>query len=281
MKLKAPTFMRPIFLKTIAASALAIAFITSPASAALTLSLRVTAINNTPITATQTIAANSLSVNDVLTLDLFALVTGTDANGTNDGFSLAVITMTASNTDTGVQGDLGIAAVPNPTIPNSGVASNWTTAQQLESGFAVGSVGHIGITTNTNAGSFTNRIGPTVQTSNNNTNNIYARAGAPGTFVAQTGLGIETHVYTTTFKVGTATSTIANTITMSIPTFSVSNALQYMQDNVQVNKTNPTGFVTLTGVTFVAAPEPSAFAMVALGALGLVGFRRLGFRRNS
>ena len=34
-------------------------------------------------------------------------------------------------------------------------------------------------------------------------------------------------------------------------------------------------------ITAVAAPEPSAFAMVALGALGLVGFRRLGFRRNS
>jgi len=30
-----------------------------------------------------------------------------------------------------------------------------------------------------------------------------------------------------------------------------------------------------------AVPEPAAFGMVLVGALGLVGFRRLGFRRTA
>ena len=32
-------------------------------------------------------------------------------------------------------------------------------------------------------------------------------------------------------------------------------------------------------IVITAVPEPSAFGMVLIGALGLVGFRRLGFRR--
>ena len=33
-------------------------------------------------------------------------------------------------------------------------------------------------------------------------------------------------------------------------------------------------------ITLAVVPEPSAFGMVLIGALGLVGFRRLGFRRS-
>ena len=33
-------------------------------------------------------------------------------------------------------------------------------------------------------------------------------------------------------------------------------------------------------IVITAVPEPSAFGMVLIGALGLVGFRRLGFRRS-
>jgi hypothetical protein len=34
-------------------------------------------------------------------------------------------------------------------------------------------------------------------------------------------------------------------------------------------------------IVITAVPEPSAFGMVLMGALGLVGFRRLGFRRSA
>ena len=34
-------------------------------------------------------------------------------------------------------------------------------------------------------------------------------------------------------------------------------------------------------IVITAVPEPSAFGMVLIGALGLVGFRRLGFRRSA
>lgn len=44
---------------------------------------------------------------------------------------------------------------------------------------------------------------------------------------------------------------------------------------------NAYGAMISAGVTVIAVPEPSAFGMLALGALGLVGFRRLGLRRTA
>ena len=41
-----------------------------------------------------------------------------------------------------------------------------------------------------------------------------------------------------------------------------------------------TGTITFSSLTFTLVPEPSAFGMVLLGAMGLVGFRRLGLRRS-
>lgn len=44
---------------------------------------------------------------------------------------------------------------------------------------------------------------------------------------------------------------------------------------------NAYGAMVGAGVTILAVPEPSAFGMLAIGALGLVGFRRMGLRRNA
>ena len=41
------------------------------------------------------------------------------------------------------------------------------------------------------------------------------------------------------------------------------------------------GAFAFNNVTLTVVPEPSAFGMVMLGALGLVGFRRLGLRRTA
>ena len=42
-----------------------------------------------------------------------------------------------------------------------------------------------------------------------------------------------------------------------------------------------TSYTDGPGVSLTTVPEPSAFAMLAIGALGLVGFRRTGLRRTA
>ena len=49
----------------------------------------------------------------------------------------------------------------------------------------------------------------------------------------------------------------------------------------KTGSTNEVELVYAAGVVINAIPEPSAFGMVMLGALGLVGFRRLGLRRTA
>ena len=53
-------------------------------------------------------------------------------------------------------------------------------------------------------------------------------------------------------------------------------------DNLGRNPSSTSNGVVNVGgaITIASVPEPSAFGMVLIGALGLVGFRRLGFRRS-
>ena len=100
------------------------------------------------------------------------------------------------------------------------------------------------------------------------------------------------------FLMGTATLSITNfssipgtTVSMnwvvpqSFNTPSKRNqiALWTEGDNVQ-RAAGGIGFLPTSGAAVVlaaAVPEPSAFGMLALGALGLVGFRRMGLRRTA
>jgi len=95
------------------------------------------------------------------------------------------------------------------------------------------------------------------------------------------------------FLMGTATLNLSSGFTASslsmnwvIPTFgTVINKKTIAQwtdaDNI-VNEGNTQAADMFVGspVVITAVPEPSAFGMVLIGALGLVGFRRLGFRRS-
>jgi len=97
------------------------------------------------------------------------------------------------------------------------------------------------------------------------------------------------------FLMGTATLNLNSGFTASslsmnwvIPTFStVINKKTIAQwtdaDNI-VNEGSTQAaemFVGSSVIITAAVPEPSAFGMVLVGALGLVGFRRLGFRRTA
>jgi hypothetical protein len=262
-------------LKALAVTILATSALSMSASAAITFELRATAINAVAIPGgTNNIDPSGLAVNDVITIDLYVHVTGVNAGA--EGFQLAVMTMNATETAGGVRGDLATAPIGISTIPDPTVPTSWTTKQQLEAAFATGNVGHIAPETaviDVGATGFKNRIGPLSQTNGNNSSNIFVRAGA---IVA----GSDFHLYTTSYRVMSVGSSIVNSINMSIPTFTIVNTLQYQVDGAAVNVKNSTG-VVFTPLTFAAVPEPSAFGMVLVGALGLVGFRRLGFRRTA
>ena len=96
------------------------------------------------------------------------------------------------------------------------------------------------------------------------------------------------------FLMGTATLNLSSGFTASslsmnwvIPTFaSVINKKTIAQwtdaDNiVNEGSTKAAEMFVGSSVVITAVPEPSAFGMVLIGALGLVGFRRLGFRRSA
>lgn len=102
------------------------------------------------------------------------------------------------------------------------------------------------------------------------------------------GLGAsEFRLFRTSFRVTqlvNPSSTSPITLTFGIKNFAASgNEVIYTQEGALVSLSEPTaanGVFILSPVSLAAIPEPSAFGMVLLGAMGMVGFRRLSFRRS-
>lgn len=292
MKTSTPSIKRKINTALWAKLGIAIAaaaVTTQQASALLTYDLRAQASNPGFVTSKLVNAGDGA----VVTFDMYAVVTGADNNPNNDGLQFCLFSI-ISESNTGYSGSItgsdGTIAVPTGANP----AANFLgpnvrgTSQDIGPGAitvatpdGIKDIGSLG------AGGATN-----IKLRNNGYLAAFAGeaftlgttfSGATSTGIA--GFGREFLLGTIQLKVGTAGS--QTVINFKKPTSgTAANIGNWWADNDGV--LSATGLQSTlaniaihTGVTVQNVPEPSAFGMVLVGALGLVGFRRLGFRRNS
>lgn len=295
-----------------AAVVLGFALTADRASAAgLTFDLRAASVSGGTIN-----SEKSVSIVDnasIVTFNVYAFVEGTDGNSTNDGLQLAYFNLTTSNNVGGFVGALtGIdGSVGTPTgltiggnfgnagfqrgKPNvDGIGGTIPAATPADGVKDIGSVAAAGNTAGDMAKlqganwaaafastSFTDGvpISGGVRTAAGNGYAINSAVAVAGTgrefFLGQIKLALS--------AVGTSMQVnVKKPSSNVIPT-----TAQWWNDNngtassSGLTSTAASMSVIATTVTITVVPEPSAFGMVLIGALGLVGFRRLGFRRNS
>ena len=264
MKLSPSLLIRKTALSTL----LFAGFIAQNASAGFVWDLRATKINNNPLSGSDTTKTVGVQAGDVITLDMFAMITGSTA--ALEGFQSGLgKTITTSAGVTGNQGGAALDALfvnPSAALP---------TLQDLNGdGFLDYGV-TAATTTSTTGGWFPRTsLSPGFQTNG----------------VAITN-GQEFHLFSFTYTVLAAPVATTASIQFTQQTTTIINSAAFSVDGsaliaskgigqpVGPNATILGAPVVLTGI--VNVPEPSAFGMLALGALGLVGFRRMGLRRTA
>ena len=248
---------------TFASLALA-GFAIQNATASFVWDLRVTARNGVALNGADTAKAVSVVAGDVLTIDMFAMVTGLNVS-VDEGFQSGLGKIIG--TGNGVAGNLG--------------------APVLSTNFAAGAIGTV---QDLNADGFMD-IGSTAVTTTSTVGNMFPRFITNAQF-DQTGnsingsLGKEFDLFHFTYTVVNAASGTAS-IQWTQQLTTIINSAIFLVDNGNVTSKNigtpvSTNATTLGApIVLTAVPEPSAFGMLALGALGLVGFRRMGLRRSA
>ena len=262
--------------KNIALGLSALAVFASTASAALTMDLRATSVTGGILTNGKAVEMGAAG--GTITLQVWAQVTG--AAGMTGVQTVSGSIMSSALTPAATAaGTMSVTAGAAPFNIGSvaGVAAELTTD-------TVGDVGSTSASLLTNYAKF--RKDPTVGGEQiGGAGTFYATGTAPGgaTFNPIAG-GFE-------FLMGTATLTLtsfnATTLTMNwvkpvVTSPANRGAMAIWVDGgiAKNGNVNLAEYTVNSGVTIIAAvPEPSAFGMVLVGALGLVGFRRLGFRR--
>ena len=224
-----------------------------------------------------------LVIGDVVTLNLFVAVVGADAISTNERYAFGFFGVNSNNGANGVLGNLGSTfdVAGNAT---SGVAFNTNFNGASGRGtFGANTSGDTGqdigpVATNSSA---TNYANPFTSAAFAGTAGALSNAGTPLTGIA--GVGQEFALGTVQFRVTALSLAGQNTLVNFTLPASLGLAVKA---NWQIDVA--TGAQTLQGVKgsdvslgALAVPEPSAFGMLALGALGLVGFRRMGLRRTA
>ena len=228
-----------------------------------------------------------VAASGTITLDVWAQVTNTvTRTGNLNAYGVITILGTIQTTATGVgavgslggiaaQGPFGFVVVPGATGGSLGTPDGIT---DLGTTNTTGT-GDPAVAKDPNAGG--TQVGTQFYASN--------LANATASVSLVTNAGGDGYEFLMGKVVLTITSYVSgsNTVNWVIPTFTLA-----ANKNKQANFTAGDGIQYLGGtngttsllsvgsaINIIAVPEPSAFGMVALGALGLVGFRRLGLRR--
>lgn len=96
-------------------------------------------------------------------------------------------------------------------------------------------------------------------------------------------IGTFTLTLTSVVDLNSVVNTLVNVSWPSLNTILNSQRSSWRADNVSRNGGTAAPYNTIAGadVQIQLVPEPSAFGMLLVGALGLVGFRRIGFRRSA
>lgn len=235
------------------------------ANAGLVYDLRVS--NSTGSFTTKTAAVD---VGYVVTLQLFAIVQGVDNNQANDG-------LTQSQGSFVSQGPAGIVGA---------FSAGGTAVTDVETAWrGLGAQNGLTALTNVNGGGFDLGLeGGGSDTGVPTLNPYFSAQQLSPIFGSGAGNNVEFLLGTKTFTVSAA---VGSPITLQFAarnrTNGVSSAkpIKFTVDGVAFSVSNGDPNITYGGaVQLAAVPEPSAFGMVLIGALGLVGFRRLGFRRS-
>jgi hypothetical protein len=259
-------------LQKLAIAGAALVSVGSTTNASLTYDLRATAKNGSPLDISQAKSVQGLVPGDTVTFTIYAQVTGAAAGA--EGFQTGFFSLLA------------------PTA--GGVLGNWDTGIVLPA-FATGAFNG-GTPTDTNADGLMDRLGGQRTTTAQSTApfDIIVRAGSLPTYTGTPILnGQEFTLATATFHVTGGASSLFSIAASSIvggigdARFSSFWSEDAATTSDAANKkggssvaANNTGTLnTGPGVLLVSVPEPSAFGMVVLGAMGLVGFRRFGLRR--
>ena len=277
-------------------AALSVASIHS-ASAILTWDLRAVSVISdgvsTPVANPKNVVipGNSDVVATDIVFELWAVVTGLDAN-VNETLTSGQGTIlsspgTSANRDTGVAGNLALGLLVNATSVKGNLSNalfngsaqggpNWGAASTANPGAVVDLDGDgdldIGSAT-VNAATGIYMVA--------NTGGGAQSSGAAGAFNALTN-GREWKLSIATFRVtgltlGAASMGAINFVVPSISTSLDLGRASFATDGVTRNGADAQ--LAVAAPVLISVPEPSAFGMVLLGAMGLVGFRRMGLRR--
>ena len=251
-------------------------------SAAMVMNLRATHVNALDLGGGSGVfggGVTNLAVNqgDVVTFSLFATVTGTQTANTAQGFQSGYGTVTIAQA--------------------GGATGNWTSFTNPNGVGAAGGTNLLGafggsgaqtgtiqaaipaVTGKPGVGSLLNGA-----TTNTDTNLIFLRAGAAVTAAAPAGSQalVSGDLFTTEILLGQLQLTIgsiANSnstlVSFARAIFPSGSVVIWRENGLAKNQASAgTSYTDSPGVTLTTVPEPAAFGMLALGALGLVGFRR-------
>lgn len=272
-------------LKTFAMGVCALAASIATVSANLTVDLRASAIDPTlGILSNGGKSVGIIGTSGNITLDVWAQVTSTTPIA-GAPFGLASLLGSIKSSSTAVTGTLSTATIGGPWNVSNQIGNPVELSttpdgiRDLGSNNTVVDVNFIKFRKDPTSGG-TQVNGATFEATNQNS------AGA--TFQAITN-GFEFFMGTVTFNISNFTSgTGSASLNWVIPAFSTAANKGQIATWTQADNLNDTGasafasmFVGSPVSLAAAVPEPSAFGMLALGAFGLVGFRRMGLRRTA
>lgn len=270
--------------KSSAIAALSVAllgFAATEASALLSYDLRASAVTGS-VVLNGPKSFGSVSAGDSVTFDIYAIVTGGDTILNNDGYQFSFFNIVTDAT-AGVTGVLtgldGTALAPtgmtlNPLF-NVGAVARGTPSLTVSGSVADG-IGDIG-------GSATNSAGGWIKP---RTTALDTAAGTPITDPAITGGnypasgGLEYFMGQVKLLITGAVPNNRVGVKFVLPAAPLGiSAIGSWREDTVVRST--AAFQNSSPAAINPVPEPSAFGMVILGAMGICGMRRIGVRRSS
>jgi hypothetical protein len=252
-------------------------------SATLTFDLRATAATGSAVINNGKSVGISADAPGTVTLEIWAQASAAAPTADPYGIQSIIGSIISSSSGGGVTGSLSVATPSAPfgdSVPQAGVPAEISgdTLQDLGSASTTSSTNMIKFTKASASGG--QLVGAVFFATNT------VPFGATNQAIAGNANGREFKMGTVTLSITSFTSG-SSSLNWVIPGFTSpapkgTRAQWTDGDNIVNNgNANSAEMVVGSAVTFIAAvPEPSAFGMVLIGALGLVGFRRLGFRRS-
>jgi hypothetical protein len=268
--------------KTAVLSVSVLSLVASTASAAITFDLRASSVDNGGSGGGKSVVLNPVGTTNI-TLQVWAQVSSAAPSANPYGVQ-SIVGSIRSTTTTGPA--VGALA---PSVPLAPFANQNTVGQATELSSPADSVGDLGSTVTASVSTNYIKFRKDPLAGGQQVGTIfYATGGSPnGATNSAITNGHEFLMGTVQLTLTSFSPTSVLNMNWVIPAFTTpANRGQVANwtdgDNI-VNNGNTQLAEMFVGAPIVitAVPEPSAFGMVLMGALGLVGFRRLGFRRSA